>query len=395
MKNLSLLVLEDHPFQRMVVVMALRTIFNGRIYEAAEGGEALALAKACGGVDIAICDLQMAGTDGLAFLRQASEARLVHGVILSSSLEPALCQASAAMIECLELDFLGELKKPADIDELASLLAKFQRGGDRHPLREESAPPGIGEILRGLDRGEFKAYYQPKVTLDGATLIEAEVLARWHHPTRGILAPTLFLPAMQAHGQMDSLFWAMLRQGLALQNSQRRSGSPATLAFNLHPSQLASPTLTAALGDALARNGARASDITLEITEEGLTSTPATILENLVRLRLMGCGLAMDDFGAGYSSLDRLCTFPFSQLKLDASFVRRLQTQPRTAAVIRGIVNMADALGLPLVVEGVETPEQQRRLRDLGCKIAQGYLYARPLDEAQFRGYCHMLRDGG
>ncbi|MBB1595786.1 EAL domain-containing protein [Achromobacter sp. UMC46] len=393
MKNLSVLVLEDHPFQRLMVVTALRSAIAGRIYEASEGGEALAVLKACGGVDIAICDLQMAGKDGLEFLREAGNARLVHSVILNSALDPALCQASAAMIECLGLAFLGELARPLDVSGLAALLAKFQRSR----RRADSAlvePPPVNEVRQGLDRGEFKAYYQPKVSINGESLVEAEVLARWHHPQHGVLSPAHFLPAMQTHGLMETLFWRMLDQGLELQEQQKRTHPPASLAFNLHPSQLASPHLTDGIDRALARRELSASDITLEITEDGLESTPAAILENLVRLRVMGCGLAMDDFGAGYSSLDRLCAFPFSQIKLDASFVRRLKIQPRTAAVIRGVASMAEALGLAMVVEGVETLEQRKQLQQLGCKIAQGYLYARPMDQTQFLGYCQTHRPG-
>lgn len=125
-----------------------------------------------------------------------------------------------------------------------------------------------------------------------------------------------------------------------------------------------------------------------EITETGLISAPASSLENLVRLRIMGCGLAMDDFGAGYSSLDRLCEFPFSQIKLDRTFVHKMKSQPRSCAVISSVVALAQALGISLVVEGVESDEQRVRLIELGCSIAQGYLFARPMPEQHFLDYC-------
>ncbi|MEI1330047.1 two-component system response regulator cyclic di-GMP-specific phosphodiesterase RocR, partial [Pseudomonas aeruginosa] len=102
----------------------------------------------------------------------------------------------------------------------------------------------------------------------------------------------------------------------------------------------------------------------------------------------MGCGLAMDDFGAGYSSLDRLCEFPFSQIKLDRTFVQKMKTQPRSCAVISSVVALAQALGISLVVEGVESDEQRVRLIELGCSIAQGYLFARPMPEQHFLDYC-------
>jgi len=125
-----------------------------------------------------------------------------------------------------------------------------------------------------------------------------------------------------------------------------------------------------------------------EVTESGLIQAPASSLETLLRLRLLGCGLAMDDFGAGYSSLERLCEFPFSQIKLDASFVRKLDFQPRSKAIIRSAVTLAEALGLSLVVEGVETQEQVQLLLGLGCTLAQGFLFARPMPGKHFISYC-------
>jgi len=131
-----------------------------------------------------------------------------------------------------------------------------------------------------------------------------------------------------------------------------------------------------------------ATQIMFEITESGLISAPASSLENLVRLRIMGCGLAMDDFGAGYSSLDRLSELPFSQIKLDRAFVHKLQTQPRSAAIISCAVALAQALGFSLVIEGVENAEQQARLIELGGTYAQGYLFARPMPQNHFVDYC-------
>jgi EAL domain-containing protein (putative c-di-GMP-specific phosphodiesterase class I) len=125
-----------------------------------------------------------------------------------------------------------------------------------------------------------------------------------------------------------------------------------------------------------------------EITESGLLSAPANSLENLVRLRMLGCGLAMDDFGAGYSSLDRLSELPFNQIKLDRTFVHKMQSQPRSAAIISCSVALARALDITLVLEGVETVEQQARLIELGGTLAQGFLFARPMPESHFIDFC-------
>ncbi|NWL75937.1 diguanylate phosphodiesterase [Pseudomonas taiwanensis] len=386
MKNLSILVLEDEPFQRLIAVTALRQLGLEKIHEAADGASALSLLEACGGVDIALCDLRMSGMDGAAFLRCASQAGVIRSVILSSEVGPELRQATSAMIRCLGLDFLGDLGKPFDMQRAADLIKRHSALPTRpEALAAANAPPTLEEILRGLEQGEFEPFLQPKVCMRSGELQGAEVLARWRHPRRGVLSPGHFLPAIERHGLVDRLFWHLLGQGLELQQELGLSGRQVNLAFNLHPRQLGNLDIAERVGQALELAGLPGSGLTFELTETGLLEAPAASLESLVRLRLMGCGLAMDDFGAGYSSLDRLCELPFSEVKLDAAFVRKLDNQPRSGAVIRGAVAMAEAMDLTLVVEGVETTEQCERLLSLGCKVAQGFLFARPLDRSSFR----------
>ena len=385
MKNLRILVLEDEPFQRLIAITALRQLGLERIHEAADGAEALALLEACGGVDIVLCDLRMAGMDGAAFLRHASEAGVVRSVILSSEVDAEVRQAISVMTRCLGLQFLGDLGKPFDMDRAAALIARHTADSATPPAPWQAPDaPTLDDILRGLDQGEFEAWFQPKFHLGNETLHGAEVLARWRHPQHGVLAPSRFLPTMEAHDLIDRLFWQIFAQGLALQQDLARAGRRVNLAFNLQPRQLSDQSLAGRIDKALADAGLPGEGLTFELTETGLLEAPAASLECLVRLRLLGCGLAMDDFGAGYSSLDRLCELPFSQVKLDASFVHKLMNQPRTSAVISSAVALAESMDMTLVVEGVETPEQRDQLLALGCQVAQGYLFARPQDRDEF-----------
>ncbi|UCO98615.1 EAL domain-containing response regulator [Metapseudomonas lalkuanensis] len=385
MKNLRILVLEDEPFQRLIAVTALRQLGLERIHEAADGAEALARLEACGGVDIVLCDLRMTGMDGAAFLRHASEAGVVRSVILSSEVDAEVRQAISALTRSLGLQFLGDLGKPFDLDRAAALIARHTAESAAAAMpRQTPDSPTLEDILRGLDQGEFEAWFQPKFHLGNETLHGAEVLARWRHPQRGVLAPSQFLPTMEAHDLIDRLFWQLFAQGLALQRDVARTGRRVNLAFNLQPRQLSDQGLVERIGKALTEAGLPGEGLTFELTETGLLEAPAASLECLVRLRLLGCGLAMDDFGAGYSSLDRLCELPFSQVKLDASFVRKLMNQPRSGAIISSAVALAESMDMTLVVEGVETPEQRDQLLTLGCQVAQGFLFARPQDRGSF-----------
>ncbi len=174
MNDLNVLVLEDEPFQRLVAVTALKKVVPGSILEAADGKEAVAILESCGHVDIAICDLQMSGMDGLAFLRHASLSGKVHSVILSSEVDPILRQATISMIECLGLNFLGDLGKPFSLERITALLTRYNARRQDLPRQIEVAElPSVADVVRGLDNGEFEAYYQPKVALDGGGLIGA------------------------------------------------------------------------------------------------------------------------------------------------------------------------------------------------------------------------------
>ncbi|MCE5979575.1 EAL domain-containing response regulator [Pseudomonas sp. JR33AA] len=385
MQDLTVLVLEDEPFQRLVTVTALEKALSSPILQAADGEEAIAVLASSDAVDIVLCDLKMAGMDGLAFLRQASGSGKVGAVVLCSELDPLLRHATVAMIQCLGLTFLGDLGKPFKLDGFRQLVKRYQEHRSATPKRLSPAElPTLSDMQRGLDNGEFEAYYQPKITLDGQQLAGAEVLARWVHPQLGVLPPGHFLPVMEAHDLIDRMFWQLFDQGLALQQRLAATGRSINLAFNLHPTQLAGAELTAQISTLLKRSQIPAASVTFEVTESGVISAPASSLENLVRLRMLGCGLAMDDFGAGYSSLARLSELPFSQIKLDRVFVHKMQSQPKSAAIISCSVALAQALSVSLVVEGVETTEQQARLIELGVTLAQGFLFARPMPEAHF-----------
>lgn len=385
MQDLTVLVLEDEPFQRLVTVTALEKLRLGTVLQAADGNEAVATLACCEHVDILLCDLKMAGMDGLAFLRHATSSAKVRAVVLCSGLDPVLRQATVLMIHCLGLTFLGDLGKPFNIEGFNQLVNRYRthcNAAPRSLLPTEM--PTLSDVLQGLDNGAFEAYYQPKVTLQSEVLVGAEVLARWVHPQWGVLAPAHFLPVLDQHNLIDRMFWHLFEQGLALHQRLATQGITINLSFNLHPAQLACSTLTERIPMMLKHAQVPASCVIFEITESGLLSAPASSLENLVRLRILGCGLAMDDFGAGYSSLDRLSELPFSEIKLDRAFVQKMQSQPRSAAIISCSVALAQALNISLVIEGVETCEQQARLIELGCTIAQGYLFARPMPKSHF-----------
>lgn len=249
MRQISVLVLEDHPFLRLAAVTALRRAGLVDIHEAQNGSEALALLKQRGGVDIAICDLQMPEMDGLAFIRAVSEVGLVRAVALSSSVESPLRTAATSLIQRLGLDFIGDLGKSFDTRAVLDALSAFRNMPRLLPPALPALPqrptPSPADVRRGLACNEFEAYYQPKLLLRGNQMQGAEILARWNHPRLGLLTPGSFLEVLQAAGLADDLLARLLGQGLEWQRQLRRYayGKPVEPGFQpgAGPGDLARP----------------------------------------------------------------------------------------------------------------------------------------------------------
>lgn len=377
---LRILVLEDHPFQRSVAVSMLQSLGCHQVFEASDGAQALALLDEVGRVDIALCDLQMEGMDGLQFLQRVGASGQVKAVIICSSLSADLRRAVHQMVTLLGLELLGDVGKPMHAQVLAGLLDSFV---DRPVIADSTAGAvelaSEASVRQALADQQLHAWYQPKFNLHTGEVCGVEVLCRWLHPTRGIIAPAQFMSVLERCGLLDDLLFSQLEQALGLHQSARAQGFALNMAFNLQTVQLANPELANTLKATLARHAVAGSSLTFELTESGLLEAPATSLESLVRLRMMGCRLSIDDFGAGFSSLQRLCQLPFNEIKLDAEFIRSLEYEPRCRAAISSTLALGETLGMAVVIEGIETDAQRRELLALGCTQGQGYWYARPM----------------
>lgn len=390
MNQPAILVIEDHPVQRLVMVRALEMLGYTRIFQSQEGKQALRQLERHGAVDIVICDVRTPGMDGTQFLRESSQRGLVKSVILSSDVSSDLTAAILHMASLFGLQVLGDLGKPLKLSRLESLLRRYESDAAQPASGHQMQPPeapGRDEIRIGLDRGEFVPYFQPKFDVRTLQPAGAEVLVRWLHPERGLLTPNLFLEEIKNYGELDRMTWALADQAMAQIAKSALMGRSASLALNVETCQLASTELMPAMVQALERHALPATALTIEVTETGLLSVPAATLETLVRLRLLGCTVAIDDFGTGFSSMERLCNLPFNQLKIDASFVRRLPGDARSESVIAATLSLAESLGLTVVAEGIETADQRNALLDMRCALGQGYWYARPMSGEEYEAW--------
>ncbi|WP_370872613.1 EAL domain-containing protein [Pseudomonas sp. FP2196] len=361
------------------------------VFEASDGAQALAVLETVGQVDIALCDLQMEGMDGLEFLQRVGASGQVKSVIISSSLSADLRRAVHQMVTLLGLELLGDVGKPLHAQVLHDLLKKaLARPVSQQSPISASTLASEEAVREALAERQLQSWYQPKFNLQTGEVCGVEVLCRWQHPTQGIISPAVFMPVLERCGLLDELLFCQVDEVLTLQRNAKAQGFVLNMALNLHASQLANSDLTATIRGLLASHAAPGSGLTFELTESGLLEAPATSLESLVRLRMMGCRLSIDDFGAGFSSLQRLCQLPFNEIKLDADFIRNLEREPRCRAAIASTLALGETLGMTVVIEGIETDAQRHELLALGCMQGQGYWYARPMAGSDLLHWLHQ-----
>jgi EAL domain-containing protein (putative c-di-GMP-specific phosphodiesterase class I) len=235
-------------------------------------------------------------------------------------------------------------------------------------------------------------YYQPIVDVRTGWIGGVEALVRWQHPTRGLLAPAAFIPLAEETGLIHEIGRKVLRQACAQARQWQLELDTVprlSVSVNLSPRQLTDPTLLADVAAALDAADLAAESLTLEITESAMMHDTETAVMRLEQLKQLGVQLAVDDFGTGYSSLSYLQRFPIDILKIDRSFVSGIDGDAEESALARAIVRLAQTLQLNAVAEGVETESQLDRLREMGCRWAQGYFLAMPQDAESLT---HVLR---
>ncbi len=235
------------------------------------------------------------------------------------------------------------------------------------------------DLQRALDQGELAVYYQPIVSLATQQVTGLEALVRWHHPERGIVSPGEFIPCLEETGLVVRAGLIVLRQACEqLQYWHQRGWPDLTISVNLSVRQFASPTLLADIDQVLAETNVNSAYLKLEITESAIMENADAATALLDALRERQIQISIDDFGTGYSSLGYLHRFPIDVLKIDRSFVGNMNRGSRNYKVVETILTLSNQLGMAVVAEGIETPEQLEGLRQLGCEFGQGFLFARP-----------------
>ena len=384
--SIRFLVVEDHGFQRWLIVNLLREMGATSVQSAPDGAAALNLLSAPDqAVDVVVSDLDMPGMDGMELVRHIAKAAHPAKLVIVSSLDRSLMATVETMARAYGIELLASIQKPLTAKKLQAAFGARPPG----PRTAESAPPapmafGLTEVDWALRHGQFETYYQPKVELLTSAVRGAEALVRWRHPEHGVLSPSLFMPLVESGGLVDELTRQVTGAACARCVEWRRAGYLTNVSVNLSPSSLGDVTLAERMTRIAAESGLEPEHLLFEITESAATKEAGPELENLSRLRMRGFGLSIDDFGTGYSSMERLARIPFTELKIDQGFVRNAVTQDASRAMVESSLELARKLGITAVAEGVQSKAEWTLVLGLGCRLAQGHYVAEPMSAEEF-----------
>ena len=285
--------------------------------------------------------------------------------------------------ELREVDALTLLKKA----ETALHRAK-EAGGNCHVVYNATMVAGLEgrrqlemDLWDAFEKGEFEVYYQPQIDLDDGRVIGAEALMRWRHTERGFVSPAEFIPVLESIGLMESVGRLVLETAC---RAAMQWQDDIKIAVNVSSVQFSRDDLAAVVADVLQRTGLPGERLELEITELLFLNENPGVVATMNRIRAMGVHFALDDFGTGYSSLAYLQRFPIDKIKIDRSFIKGIPHDQGSVAIVRAVAAMAESLDMRLIAEGIDREEHISILKLLGCHEGQGFLFSKPVPQADF-----------
>ena len=382
--NRLLIIDDDDAFARFVKRVAISLGFD--VVSTTDPDEFRTTAKTWAPT-LVILDLSMPGCDGVELLRHLALVNCAAPVVVASGLDDRTVEATVRLGAERGLKMGGALAKPVRLQTLRDLLARFLTVG-QNVLTSE---------LAGAIKGDqLFLQYQPKLDCQAGRMTAVEALVRWRHPTRGIVPPDQFIALAEATGLIDALTDRVIRTAAHQVAEWQAQGLLLDIAVNISARNTQNLDLPDRLVDLCRAEGASPGNMILELTETSAMRDAVQMMDVLTRLRVKGFRLSIDDFGTGYSSLVQLQRMPFSELKVDRSFVMQMNKSKDCRVIVEIVIDLARKLGLKSVAEGVESQGILDELLKLGCDSAQGYHLSRPVDAPRIpeivHGYAEMVR---
>ncbi|MBD0787339.1 EAL domain-containing response regulator [Vibrio sp. Y2-5] len=368
------LIVDDDPIQCITLKIQLKTfgIDDVRVAQSSKHGLAICEIQE---FDLVFCDLSMPEEDGLTFLNALKKQNYQGKLCLLSGHDKSIIALAEMMCRQLGLGIIASQKKPISNTDLASVLKSVAQANPTPKVSDNVIEFLRSDLDSAFDSNRLVNFYQPQCHFDNDTQSGNEVLIRWNHPEYGYLSPNAFLPIIDKEQWHVRLFFYVLEQALEDHRSGKLSGSISVNAAlaNFGDSNFAFQVL-----EYCERYDFSPRNLIIEMTEMEVYKHNPTMFENFARLRLNDVELAIDDFGAGYSSLIKLADLPFTEMKIDRALITSCHRDKRKNAILSLVVSMAKQLGMRLVAEGVEDNETWAHLQSMGIDLCQGYFTGRP-----------------
>jgi EAL domain-containing protein (putative c-di-GMP-specific phosphodiesterase class I) len=380
----KMLVIDDDLVQRTVISKIAKSL-GYAVMAAATYAEAISCLRE-DNYDCIALDLSLGEHDGVEILRLLAELNCTAPIVVVSGYGERIINATVRVAKSLGLNIADALTKPLNLEELRYAFSQAQpaRSNSRRPRRDHDIT--IDMLRAAIEAREIVPFFQPKIDLVTAEIVGCEALARWVSPRLGKISPHIFMALAERWGLMGSLTELLLNQSIEAYCVLRETpGGAVPVSVNVSASLLSDLSLPEKMEQILARHQIPASALILEITESVAMANVQTATDILVRLRLKGIQVSIDDFGTGYSSLAALANMPFSELKIDQTFVKRCASDPDMAKIVNVCLQLAQQFNMKTVAEGIETIEVVKFLIDAGCNIGQGRFFSPAIDLPAFQ----------
>ena len=386
MGDKTLVVIDDDDLVGQLVVEAAQQVGFSAL--AVQDFEALEVQVDSAEPDVMVLDLVLPNVDGIQVLRFLADRGCKAKIWLLSGFDPKVVQTAERLGVSLGLNIVGALNKPVSVTTLKEELRKQLR---------ESGDFSVQDLEQAIADDHLFVHYQPKVRLAGERTVDAadvltltiddtpfevvgfEALARWRNPHGAMVSPVKFIPVAEHSRMIEPLTQSVFRQVIEALAQWKARGVRLNVAVNISPSTLADLDLPDRLAEKAYAVGVSPDQMILEITENSAVTEDPHFMDVLSRFRLKGFGLSLDDFGTGFSSLIQIYRMPFTELKIDRSFVSEMDQNEEAFTIVRSIVDLGHNLGMKVCAEGVETRASANTLMTLGCDYAQGFYFSRPV----------------
>ncbi|WP_321284376.1 EAL domain-containing response regulator [uncultured Vibrio sp.] len=373
-RTFNAMVIDDHPLQTTLLTHALRK-HGAYVVPFNCVDEAIMCAETTY-FDVIFCDIMMPGRDGVDMMELLDQINFQGKVVIVSAMDLTIISAVKAMCSDFSFEVIGKLHKPYDQLEVADIVARMLKNTQKKATFTPPIEVEDSEFISALGDGRVKNYYQPLVGTKSGEVLGYEALARWYHPIYGVLSPYHFLPIVERCGLSKALFDAVFSN---LIYDIKNRGFTQKVSINVDHANLEDTLFASRFLDQCQEHHIEPAQITIEITERDTFQASASIYKNLLKLRMNGVTVSIDDFGTGSSTFEKLAQLPFNELKIDRSFVHGIESDPKKRNIVVAIRSLAKSLNIPVVAEGVEDEATMKVMREYGIDLCQGFYINKPM----------------